>query len=236
MSIPLIGLTGRRRLLNQIEGFPGSLGHLRADLFLSDYSDDVVAAGGLPVLLPVDGDPEPYMSRLDGIVFTGGADIEPHRYNQEPDGQGGYEPERDDQELALVDLAIDHGLAVLGICRGLQLLNVHAGGTLHQDVPAHSRYDVDPAGAVHGVRFSQPSRLHLLYGEQAEVNSLHHQTIDRLGSGLQVTGRADDGTIEALEMPGCDVIAIQWHPEMRNGQEPVFDWLIKQATRVGASR
>ncbi len=202
------------------------------DLYLADYTRDVLAAGGLPILIPVDAPVGAYVSRLDGIVLSGGADIEPSHYGAEPDGTGGYEPERDELELPLLKQALEEELPMLGICRGLQLLNVATGGSLHQDVPVHSRYDVDPAETVHEVTFSEHSRLGLLYGEQTSVNSLHHQTIDRLGEGLTVTGRADDGTVEALEMPGRDVVAVQWHPEMRPGVEPVFDWLIKQAIRV----
>ena len=232
---PLIGVTGRRRKASAIEGFPASLSDLDVDLYLADYTRDIVAAGGLPILIPMDAPIDAYVERLDGIVLTGGADIEPSHYDAEPDGNGIYEPERDGLELQLLQQALASDVPLLGICRGLQVLNVGAGGSLHQNVPVHARYDTDPAQAVHEVTFTEHSRLGLLYGEQTSVNSLHHQTIDQLGDGLTVTGRADDGTIEALEMPGCDVIAVQWHPEMRPDVEPVFDWLIKQASRVQAA-
>lgn len=229
-SRPLIGLTGRHRSARQIAGFPSTLGHLNVDLFLADYSDDVAAAGGLPVLLPTAADPDDYLGSLDAIVLTGGADIEPANYDATPDGAGDYEPERDRLELELAEGALEHDLPILGICRGLQILNVVVGGTLNQDVPEHARYDVDPAETVHRVTFEEHSRLRLLYGDDFEVNSLHHQTIERVGDGLAVTARAEDGTIEGVEMPGRDVVAVQWHPEMRPEREPVFDWLIKRAT------
>ena len=229
-SSPLIAVTGRRKKARDLHGFAESLGDLDVDIYLADYHRDVLAAGGLPVPIPLDGDPTRYLPHLDGLLLTGGADIEPGRYGAEPDGHGSYEPERDAVELALAERALSTGVPLLGICRGMQVLNVVTGGSLHQDVPPHSCYDLDPDVAVHRVTFEEHSRLNLLYGEGAEVNSLHHQTLDRLGDGIVVTGRADDGVIEAIEMPGRDVIAVQWHPEMRRHVEPVFDWLIKRAS------
>jgi putative glutamine amidotransferase len=226
---PLIGLTGRRRPAAVVAGFPASLGHLEVDLHLTDYAREVVAAGGLPVQLPSIGDPRPYVDRLDGLLLTGGCDVEPGRYGAEPDGNGDYEADRDELELTLLGAALETGLPVLAICRGLQVLNVHAGGTLHQHLPDHARFDVDPADDVHQVTFDPGTRLHELYGSVIETNSLHHQAVEAVGRGLAVTGRAGDGTVEALELVGAPVLAVQWHPEMRNVHEPVFDWLIEQA-------
>ena len=236
-STPLIGVTGRRKKARDMSGFASNLGHLDADVFLANYHQHVLASGGLPVPIPLDGDPVRYVPHLDGVLLTGGADIEPEHYGQVPDGAGSYEPERDDVELALAHGALAANVPILGICRGMQVLNVATGGTLEQDVPPHSCYDDDPDVAVHRVTFSEHSRLHLLYGASAEVNSLHHQTLDRLGEGITVTGRADDGVVEAVEMPGRDVLAVQWHPEMRRRVEPVFGWLVKRAAagRVGAA-
>lgn len=210
-------------------GFPRTLGPLDVDLYLADYGREVAAAGGLPVLLPTDGDPRPYIDRLDGLLLTGGADVEPARYGAEPDGNGDYEPRRDELELTLLAAALDVGLPVLGICRGLQVLNVHAGGTLVQHLPSHARFDVDPAQVTHQVTSEPGSRLHELYGPVVDVNSLHHQAVEAVGRGLAVTGRADDGTVEALELDGSSVLAVQWHPEMRDVHEPVFGWLIDEA-------
>jgi putative glutamine amidotransferase len=231
MSRPLIGLPGRRKTAAQVEGFPQALHGLDIDLYLADYSRSVLHAGGLPVNLPLDADPCQYLPHLSGIVLTGGADIEPEFYGQDPDGNGGYEPERDELELALLAGALDAGLPVLGICRGLQLLNVHSGGTLHQHRPLHARYDVDPSARVHPVSFDAGSCLQAILGPRVTVNSLHHQTVDRLGGGLVVTGRADDDTIEGIEIPGRPVIAVQWHPEMLSNADPLFSWLIEQANR-----
>ena len=179
--------------------------------------------------LPTIGDPRPYLDRLDGLLLTGGCDVEPKRYGAEPDGRGDYEAHRDEQELSLLAAALEVGLPVLGICRGLQVLNVHAGGTLHQHLPDHARFDVDPATTVHQVSFDPGTTLHELYGPVLEVNSLHHQAVDAVGRGLAATGRAADGTVEGLELAGAPVLAVQWHPEMRDVHEPVFAWLIEQA-------
>ena len=140
---PIIGIVGRRKKGHMIEGMPEILHHLDLDLFMTDYSRGVEAAGGVPVWLPVEVDPADYIDRLDGIVLTGGADVGPDRYDAAAETDlFPPEPLRDDLELALMDLAVERCVPVLGICRGLQIMNVHGGGTLHQDVPSHSRYDI----------------------------------------------------------------------------------------------
>lgn len=233
---PLIGLPGRRKLGSEVQGFPGELTVLELDVYLADYSRGVQEAGGLAINLPLDADPGEYVEHLDGIVLSGGADLEPAHYGQAPDGNGGYEPRRDRFEIALLERALARKLPVLGICRGLQILNVQAGGTLNQHVPPHSRYDVPPAEAVHGVRIDPSSELHRLYGPSTKVNSLHHQTVDRVGEGLTVTAWADDGTIEGMECPAQNILAVQWHPEMLDKQDPVFSWLVDRAAAVRARR
>jgi putative glutamine amidotransferase len=231
MTKPLIGIPGRRKTGGQVDGFPEILHGLEMDVYLADYSRSVLNAGGLPVNIPMDADPRDYLPNISGIVLTGGADIDPDFYGQDPDGNGGYERDRDELEIALLEGALDAGLPVLGICRGLQLLNIHTGGTLHQHVPPHARYDLAPSNQVHSVDFARGSRLHDMFGPSAEVNSLHHQTVDQLGSGLVVTGFADDHTVEGIEMTDQDVLAVQWHPEMLNNSDPVFGWLIDAARR-----
>ena len=236
---PLIGLPGRRKTGKQVDGFPESLHGLDIDLYLADYSRSVLRAGGLPVNIPMDADPFDYTPYLHGIVLTGGADVDPSNYEHAPDGNGAYEADRDALELSLLEEALAADLPVLGICRGLQLINIHAGGTLHQHVPEHARYDVAPNARVHEVTFEPHSRLGLLYtggpdGTDASpiaVNSLHHQTVDRVGGDLMVSARDGDGVVEGLELPGQDVLAVQWHPEMLQEPEPVFDWLIRQAVK-----
>lgn len=241
LAKPLIGLPGRRKTGAQVSGFPDSLHGLDIDLYLADYARSVLAAGGLPVHIPMDGDPAEYLPHLHGIVLTGGADIAPERYDAEPDGNGDYEPERDALELSLMDASLANDLPVLGICRGLQILNVYAGGTLHQHRPDHARYDVSPNSRVHEIRFEPASRLGLLYtggpGRDTpvdgaiSVNSLHHQVVDQVGDGLKIAATDQDGVVEGLELPGRDVLAVQWHPEMLNEPEPVFSWLVSQSRK-----
>jgi putative glutamine amidotransferase len=229
--VPLIGLPGRRITGRQI-GYASVLEHLELDLYFADYARAVIDAGGIPVHLPLDVDPAVAMSRLDGIVLSGGADVDPARYDAERhEAVTVVEPERDEFEFALLRSALEAGAPVLGICRGLQLLNVHLGGTLDQHVAEHSRYDISTSTVAHEVEFADGSQLAALYGPSREVNSLHHQVVDRLGDGLTVTARASDGAVEGLEL-GDSVIAVQWHPEMMDDRshDPVFSWLVARAT------
>jgi putative glutamine amidotransferase len=229
---PLIGLTGRRKRGAQVAGFPASFADVELDLYVSAYAEAVTAAGGLPVHLPQHVDPAAYAGRLDGLLLSGGADVDPSRYDAAPAAvTGPVEADRDRAELALIDLAVGEELPVLGICRGLQLLNVWAGGTLHQDVAAHARYDLAPDAEEDAVTVIPESRLGLMHGAGLRVNSLHHQTVDRVGDGWLVTARSSDGTIEALEWPGHDVIAVQWHPELLAGAptDPLFTWLVERS-------
>lgn len=229
---PLIGLVGRRKKGSQIAGMPDILAGLDIDMYFADYGRAVQEAGGLPILLPVDIDPAEYIGRLDGLVMTGGTDIAPARYGHEPDADLiAPEAERDALELALMDLAVERRLPVLGICRGLQLANVHGGGTLHQHVPPHSRFDVAPHTEVHSVEFAAGSVLAGVYGERRDVNSLHHQTVAEVAHDYLVTARGDDGTVEGLEHRTLPIVSVQWHPEMMTGRstDPIFGWLVEAA-------
>jgi putative glutamine amidotransferase len=227
---PLIGLPGRRKRIGQLAGFPDALDDLHVDLYFADYARSVIKAGGLPVHLPLDVDPSEWIEVLDGVVLTGGADIEPERYGHD-NTDSATEPHRDEIEFALLHGAIERQVPVLGICRGLQVVNVYHGGTLNQHVPEHMRVDAAPHEGVHSVQLEPGTTLHDVYGDEAVVNSLHHQTIDRVGEGLRVSARADDGTIEAIEMTRAAVVAVQWHPEMMNHADPVFVWLVERAAR-----
>lgn len=234
---PLIGLTGRTKRAGDIVGFPRGLAEVQVDLYVADYARAITAAGGLPVHLPQHVDPAEYAGVLDAVVLSGGADVDPARYGAplDPD-TGPLEPDRDEFELGLVDVAVRDAVPVLGICRGLQLLNVWAGGTLHQHVPTHARYDLPPAERFDELTIEPGSRLGELYGPTHRVNSLHHQTVDRVAAGWVVTARSADGTVEALEWPGHDVIAVQWHPEMlpSAATDPLFRWLVERARRATA--
>jgi len=230
---PLIGLSGRRKKGNQIVDNLDTLAHLDIDLYYTDYARAVLSAGGLPVHLPLDVAPDEIAEHLDGILLSGGADIGPERYGTDPETDL-YPPEaeRDDFELALLGEAVARELPTLGICRGLQLINVHAGGTLHQHVPEHAGFDQPPTHHLHEVAIEPDSALGALYGERRPVNSLHHQTVDVVGADLRVTARSDDGTVEGIEHVKLPVLAVQWHPEMlaTASTDPVFEWLVDAAS------
>ncbi|MFZ8999403.1 MAG: gamma-glutamyl-gamma-aminobutyrate hydrolase family protein, partial [Ilumatobacteraceae bacterium] len=230
MRRPLIGLPGRRKQVGNIEGMPASLGELHIDMYYADYARSVYRAGGMPVHLPIDADAADWVHHLDGLVLTGGADIEPGRYGHENTASE-TEPERDDVEFVLYETSLADELPVLGICRGFQLVNVHAGGTLHQHVEGHARYDVSPSTAVHTLAIETSSLARSLFGDDHRVNSLHHQAVDSVGDGLRVTARAEDGTPEALEHTDATVLAVQWHPEMMGHDDPAFTWVVEAALR-----
>jgi putative glutamine amidotransferase len=186
------------------------------------YVRAVVEAGGVPLLLPPIPDVvELALTRLDGLILAGGPDIEPSRYGATAlESTGAPRVDRDATELGLAGTALAAGLPVLGICRGMQLLNVARGGTLHQHLPdVVGNSDHAPAPAVYGhhpVQVTAGSLLAKALGRtDAEVPTYHHQGIDQLGAGLSVSATAADGTIEAVEdqsLPFC--LAVQWHPEV----------------------
>ena len=146
----------------------------------------------------------------DALLLPGGGDLEPWRYGQENRASRGLEPERDYAELALLEDFTAAGKPVLGICRGLQTINVFFGGTLLQDIPGHTAQG--DADRLHDVR-TAASPLRSLCGEEALVNSAHHQAADRLGSGLRAVQWTADGVVEALCHRRLPVWAVQWHPE-----------------------
>lgn len=233
-SRPMIGLSGRRKTGASIVGTPEPLYHLEGDWYYADYARGVWEAGGLPVHLPLDVDPAEFVERLDGIVLTGGADIGPELYGADSETEEfPPEPERDEFELGLYRAACGIALPTLGICRGLQLINVADGGSLHQHVPAHAGFDRPPETLLHSVAFEQGSILADLYGESMKTNSLHHQIVDDVGRGLRVTASAPDGTVEGLEHESLPIVAVQWHPEMlpQRATDPIFTWLVDAASR-----
>lgn len=198
-----------------------------AHLLPREYADAVRLAGGLALLLPPDPraleDPDAWLDLLDGLVLAGGCDIDPGSYGARPHPETtGTVPERDAFEQALARRAIERDLPVLGICRGMQLLNVALGGTLLQHVPdavGHGEHRRNPGtfeGNDHEVLLEPGSVAARAAGEERHrVLSHHHQAVDALGEGLTVTGRAvDDDLVEAVELPDARwVLGVQWHPE-----------------------
>ncbi|MGR4854537.1 gamma-glutamyl-gamma-aminobutyrate hydrolase family protein [Streptomyces violaceus] len=190
---------------------------LEAALLPAGYPRLVRRAGGLAAMLPPD-DPlhaADIVARLDGLVIAGGPDVEPVRYGAEREPRTGPPArERDAWELALIDAALAAGVPLLGICRGMQLLNVALGGTLVQHIEGHA--EVVGVFGGHAVKPVPGSLYGGVVPEETFVPTYHHQAVDRLGKGLVPSAYAADGTIEALELPTHPgwVLGVQWHPEM----------------------
>ena len=230
---PVIGLTGNFR---------------DGDCTLAEgYYQSVLKAGGVPVILP------PYeemdllvntLDSLDGILLTGGGDINPLYLGEEPVKElHSINPRRDKQELMLVKLAADRQIPMLGICRGIQTMNAALGGPLLQDIYSqmdgtlikHDQ-DLDRSYASHTVQIEKGSLLHEIFGiENLAVNSFHHQAVKEAAPGFRVCARSSDGVIEAIESTEYkSMLGVQWHPEcfILRGDEcmmPLFDWLVKEA-------
>jgi len=203
------------------------------------YSRGIAAAGGIPLVIPpMEGSSE-LVGTLDGLLLTGGSDLDPALYGQSPHPTtSGVVPHRDRSEIELLDAAVEAGLPVLAVCRGMQMLNVLRGGTLIQhlgDSPGDGEMHKGPPGTFtrHSVRVEPGSRLHGMLGDGLDVHSCHHQAPDRIGEGLIVTARAPDGVVEGLELAQEDFcVAVLWHPEedvQRGG--PLFGGLVAEAAR-----
>jgi putative glutamine amidotransferase len=207
------------------------------------YVDRVAAAGGIPVLLPPVPDIAEAVGRLDGLMLSGGGDIDPARYGAEPATEiTNVREERDTAEFALLAAAMSLQLPVLGICRGMQVINVARGGSLHQHLPGvvgHDGHAPTPgAFGQHPVRVPPGSRLSQVLGGERTISAPthHHQGVDRLGKGLAATAWAEDGTIEAVETDpaGPFLLAVQWHPEAGDDSS-LFDALIAAAREHAAA-
>lgn len=191
---------------------------------LPGYMKCVEEAGGLPVMLPLDGegaDAEQMAALCDGIIFTGGHDVSPELYGEQNEGLcGEIIPARDSMETALLDAALARDKAVLGICRGMQLLNVRLGGSLWQDIPTQSPSDVNHRQSAPYDRPIHPVTVRgalaqTVGAEEILVNSCHHQGIRTLAPSLEPLAHAPDGLVEAVRLPGQRFVwGVQWHPEM----------------------
>lgn len=219
---------------------------VRAAFLPQVYFDSVTASGGVAVLLPPQPDPgiaaDTVLDGLDGLILTGGRDVQPELYGAERHPlTDAARPDRDAWELALFRGAERRRLPVLAICRGLQLVNVARGGTLHQHLPealGTERFRVGGGVfATNDVIVEEGSRLAELVGPgDLEVHSYHHQGVDRLGEGLVVTARTDDGLVQAFESDGEGyVLGVQWHPEQNQEDRRLFAGLVAEAS-VYASR
>lgn len=212
------------------------------------YVHAVESAGGLPILIPMLNDLselQELLPRLDGILLSGGIDmqsslygLQPHPAEDEPD------PRLDEFEMTIASWALEEDLPVLGVCRGMQIINVLQGGTLYQDIASqcpgalnHCRRDLPRTELTHVVTVAVGSRMERILGKrQVSVNSLHHQAIKDPGRGISISGRADDGLAEFMEMPEKRfVLGIQGHPEELYGDVPVFARLFKAFVRACAN-
>ncbi len=192
----------------------------------TDYVRSVIKNGGVPMIIPFHTDEEvtkQQMSLCDGLLLSGGQDVSPMHYGQEPSQRlGDTFPERDRYEYSLISEAMQANKPILGICRGLQIINTYFKGTLYQDlsyiggeVYKHSQ-GKNPKLATHHAYLEEHTKLYNIFGcDQIMVNSFHHQAIHELGEGLKISARARDGVIEAIEKEDYPfLLAVQWHPEM----------------------
>jgi putative glutamine amidotransferase len=234
MTRPLIAVTGRRAAQVPILRFS-------ATLAAEAICESVWAAGGEPVILhgpaadPLAEMPQ-RLDAFDGVLLPGGADLEPERYGAEPAPQTTDTVAfQDDFDIGVTKALLDTGIPVLAICRGLQVLNVALGGTLHQHLPEAMHHN-----SIHPVAVEPGSRLHGIVGaDRIEVSSYHHQAVDRLGRDLTVAAYAD-GVIEAVEHRRADIVAVQWHPEDRHAvsrtDAALFTDLVDRARKRKANR
>ncbi|MFL5954551.1 MAG: gamma-glutamyl-gamma-aminobutyrate hydrolase family protein [Gaiellaceae bacterium] len=215
--------------------------NLEAALVPASYVRAVERAAGVPLLVPPGAAYEETLDRLDGLIFSGGSDVDPELYGAAPhDETVGIFRERDEFELGLMRAALDRDLPLLAICRGSQVLNVALGGDLEQHVPDRVHTDVhkEKPGvfAEHDVDVLPDTRLGSILGARADVKSHHHQGYGALGTGLREAARAPDGTVEALEDPARRfTVGILWHPE--EGEDgALFEALVREAATYRATR
>ena len=253
--------SGLRRMDSGMEVFGfhapviGISGNFRdGDCTLAEaYYMSVVEAGGTPLVIPPYDDEKALVSlldTLDGIVLSGGADIDPGYLGEEPLDCISINPRRDAQELMLVRLAVDRQIPVLGICRGIQVLAAALGGRLYQDIKTqHDTECIEHSQTIarglpsHDVRLVKDSLLHRLLGQETlAVNSFHHQAVKEVPAGFRVTATAPDGIIEGMESIAFrTILGVQWHPEcflLENDRTmmPIFNWLIEQAALFRRAR
>lgn len=212
----MIGISGNRKFL---DGF-------NRDYVFDHYAACIEKIGAAPVILPITTDKkvaEAYVERIDALIMTGGVDVNPFLYGEEiaPETEVPF-TDRDTFDILLIEAALNKDIPILGICRGMQILNVYLGGSLYQDLRYYGDTKIQHVQRashhepVHYVEIVKDSTLHTLIGDRRKVNSVHHQAVRTLGKGLVASATSpSDGIIEAYEAAdGRRILGIQWHPEM----------------------
>ena len=217
---PIIGISS-----SVIVDDSGSFAGYKRAYVNKDYVDAVVRAGGVPLIIPFTTDEEVIISQvqvIDGLILSGGHDVSPYNYGQEPSPLLGETfPERDTYEMFLLEEAKKRNLPILGICRGFQIINVAGGGTLDQDlslipgnVLKHNQVS-KPTLKTHKIQIEENSIISEIFGKETMVNSFHHQALDKVADDFKVVARASDGIVEAIQHKTYKfLVGVQWHPEM----------------------
>ena len=240
MNKPIIGIS-TSVLVDEGGGFPG----YERIYVNKDYVSSVISAGAVPLMIPMDATEENLRQTLelvDGMIFSGGHDIAPIRYGEEPH-QKLQEicPERDDFDFLLYRLAKEHSLPILGICRGFQLMNVSEGGKLYQDLSLKNTESLKhsqghgPSIPTHTVKVESGSKFYKILGkEEIRVNSFHHQAVKSTSENVAISGKALDNVVEAIELKNYPFgLGVQFHPEMLQAKEEdmkkIFSALVSAA-------
>lgn len=230
---PVIGISGSV-IIDDGGIFPG----YHRSYVNDDYIDSVVQNGGIPFIIPFNQDAEviqAQMENVQGLILSGGHDVDPHNYGEEPEQKlGNIWPERDKFDMLLLKLAEKKHIPVLGICRGAQIINVAHGGTLYQDLSyrpektlKHSQGQT-PTLVTHTVKTTPDSKIaELLETDSLQTNSFHHQLLKDIAPDFKVSARCVDGVVEGIENKDASVIGVQWHPEMLHRVSKVQNNLFK---------
>ena len=206
------------------------------------YIESVIRSKGTPFIIPLSKDEEiikKMIENVDGIIMTGGSDIHPFRYNEEPiPNIGDINEDRDNFDFTLIKYAVEMNKPIFGICRGIQVINVYFGGSLIQDIQTQKNSNILHSQkapyhiATHKIQITKDSIIYDMFGESYEVNSFHHQAIEKLAKDFKVTSTAKDGIIESIEYKKKDslIFAVQWHPELMSSKnvkmQNIFDMFI----------
>ncbi len=238
-SMPKIGILASKRYDETY--------HVEDHTAGDDYLLSIEKAGGMPIVIPYNCDTqllEAYIDMCHGFLIPGGEDVDPRWYKEvKSEACGETDFSYDLFQFQAVEKILQSKKPLLGICRGIQVINIAFGGSLIQDIPSMvdtsitHRQTTDRTKPIHQVEFEKNSKLYKLLGKKAMVNSLHHQAIKELGKGLKPVGYAEDGIIEAIESEEYPLFAVQWHPEnfvrtKKNPMLPIFEELIHLARKV----